>query len=310
MSSDKISIVIPVYRSESSLPILVSRLITVSKEMRRDFEIVLVDDHSPDNSWEVLKKLKNGYGKSLKIVRLLTNHGQHNAILCGFNLSTGQIVVTMDDDLQNPPEEIPKLVNAIESGYDLAIGDYDSKKHSYARNSSGRLVDWIQRKIFNLPKGFQLTSFRAATRAVIESVCRMGGVFPYITAMLFSNASRYTNVKVRHDVRQFGKSNYTIKRGLRLAANLILSYSSYPLYFVSLLCAMSFLFSAGYGFFVLLKILIYGSSVPGWASIMIALSFFNALTLLSCLIIILYISRINQQITRTRVSYSIAELHE
>lgn len=106
----KISVVIPVYRSEISLEILAERLMSVFKRMGRNHEIIFIDDCSPDNSWRVLKRIKEIYKNKVKIVRLLVNGGQHNAILCGFSLVTGDVIVTMDDDLQNPPEEIPKLV--------------------------------------------------------------------------------------------------------------------------------------------------------------------------------------------------------
>src|SRR5437867_3422015 len=142
-----ISVVIPVYRSSESLPILIPRLVAEFKRMNKKGEIVLVDDASPDNSWAVLKELKNVHGKALKIARLLTNKGQHNALLCGLSLAKGNVIVTMDDDLQNPPEEIPRLLAGIEQGYDLVIGAYDSKKHSPLRNAGGNFIDWIIRRL-------------------------------------------------------------------------------------------------------------------------------------------------------------------
>jgi polyisoprenyl-phosphate glycosyltransferase len=310
ISNGKISVVIPVYKSEASLETLVSRLLVVLEELGRNFEIILVDDCSPDNSWEVLKKLKKELGKALKIVNLLTNSGQHNAILCGFSLSTGDIIVTMDDDLQNSPEEIPKFVKAIDQGYDLAIGAYDAKKHAGIRNASSSLIDWLIRRIFNLPQDFQLTSFRASKRVVIDNVCRMSGVFPYVTCMLLSHTSKYTNVSIRREPRLSGKSNYNLKRSLGLAANLIINYSPYPLYIVGALCFFAFLFSIGYGTITLYRALVHGTSVPGWTSTVVIIAFFNAVTLLCLFIFGVYISRINQQLTRSRVSYTINELYD
>jgi polyisoprenyl-phosphate glycosyltransferase len=306
----EISVVVPVYRSERSLRILVSRLAEVFIKMNRSCEIVFVDDASPDNSWQVLKDLKNEYGQMLKIAKLLTNRGQHNATLCGFSLATGDIVIIMDDDLQNPPEEIPKLVEAVEKGYDLVIASYDEKKHSAARNMGGAFIDWIIKRIFGLPRQFQLTSFRAVKRIVAASSLQMSAAFPYITCMLLSNASTYTNVPTRHDPRQFGKSNYTIKRSLLLALNLIVSYSSYPLILVGLLCLLAFAVSILLGARAVYNTLVYGVSVPGWASTVVIVAFFNALILLCMSIFGLYLLRINQQITRTRVSYTVSELHE
>lgn len=306
----KISVVIPVYRSEQSLRILVPRLVSVFKSMGRPVEIVLVDDASPDGSWTVLRKLKEEFGDTLKIARLLKNRGQHNAILCGLSLSTAEYIITMDDDLQNPPEEIPKLVDALGRGYDLVIGAYDSKKHAALRNLGGRLIDWTIRRVFGLPSGFQLTSFRAVRRIVAESALQMSGVFPYITCMLLSNASNYANVAVRHEPRQFGRSNYRMRQSLILAANLIFSYSAYPLYFIGLLCLIAFMLSMLIGIRAIYNTLAYGAAVPGWASTVVIVSFFNGLILLCMSIFGLYLLRLHQQITRTRVSYTISELYE
>ncbi len=306
----KISVVIPVYRSEQSLGTLVARITRVFEEMGRPVEIVLVDDASPDNSWKILKELKQDHEGILKIVRLLTNRGQHNAILCGMSLSTADYVVTMDDDLQNPPEEIPRLIKALEQGYDLVIGAYESKKHAAFRNLGGRLIDWIIRRIFGLPGEFQLTSFRAVKRVVVQRVLQMSAVFPYITCMLLSNASNYVNVPVRHEPRRFGHSNYRMKQSLYLAANLIFSYSAYPLYFIGVLCLIAFLLSVVIGVRAIYNTLVYGAAVPGWASTIVIVSFFNGLLMLCLSIFGLYLLRMHQQITRTRVSYTISELYE
>lgn len=309
-SNNKISIVIPVFRSAESLEPLVIRLINVLKEMVRDYEIVFVDDCSPDNSWSVLKMLKEKHGEKLKIARLLVNSGQHNAILCGFTLATGDVVVTMDDDLQNPPEEISKLIEGVDQGFDLVIGAYDSKKHTAARNIAGKMFDQLQKWIFGLPNDFQLTSFRATKKAVVKSTCQMGGVFPYITAMLLSNSATYKNVSVKHDLRPFGNSNYTIKRSFLLAANLIFSYSPYPLYFVAFLCLLAFFISIILGINTAYSALVYGTSVPGWASTVVIVAFFNAFIMLCLVIFGVYMSRISQQITRARQPYTISELYE
>lgn len=306
----KISVVIPVYCSQKSLEILVSRLVAVLSELAQDYEIILVDDCSLDNSWEVMKQLKQQHEEFLKIVRLQVNNGQHNAILCGFSMVTGDIVITMDDDLQNPPEEIPNLVEALEEGYDLVIGAYDSKKHSTGRNLGGRMIDWILRCIFRLPARFQLTSFRAIRGSVVTHVNGMRGAFPYITSMLFANVSKYKNVFVRHDPRKFGASNYNLKKSLLLSMNLIFSYSPYPIYLIAVMCMFAFLFALGFGSWTIWKILQFGISVPGWASTVVIMTFFNGLILLCMLIFGIYISRLHQQTTRMRTRYKIAEIHE
>jgi len=302
-----VSIVIPCYRSAASLEELVARLLKVSADLRRDFEIILVDDRSPDETWAVAQRLKAEHGAPLKIVRLLKNSGQHNALLCGLHVASGEIVVTMDDDLQNPPEEIPKLIAALETGYDLAIGAYERKEHPAARNFGGELIDRLLRGIFKLPAEFQLTSFRAVRRVVVENACRMSGVFPYLTAMLLSHTSNPVNVPVRHEPRRHGRSGYTLRRSFSLAANLILNYSSWPLYLVGALCLAAFCFSLGFGAWVLIRALLHDTSVPGWASTVVIISFFNALTLLCLYVFGLYLSRLNLQLTRTATHFTISE---
>lgn len=310
MPRDTVSVVIPVYNSEISLPLLLSRLVAVLEGMDRGFEIIMVDDCSQDNSWEVLKDLKRRYGSVVKIARLLQNSGQHNAVLCGFTLASGNTIITMDDDLQNPPEEIPKLVAAIEQGYDLVIAAYDSKKRSAFRNAGGRLVDNALRSIFGLPGDFQLTSFRGARDIVVRNACQMGGSFPYVTAMLLSSASRYVNVPVRHDPRPFGRSNYTLKRSALLAANLIVSYSPYPLYLIVGLTTVALLISIVFGLVTVYRALFHGISVPGWASTIAIVSFFNAITLFCLTIFGVYLSRISQQLTKSKQPFTVRELHE
>jgi len=305
---ETISIVIPAYKSRESLPLLVQRLEAVLDQPGQSFEIIIVDDASPDDTWEIAKRIKEQCPR-VKIVRLLRNSGQHNALLCGFSIARGTIVVTMDDDLQNPPEEVPKLVAAIENGYDLAIGAYDWKQHSTGRNWGGRLIDNVQKRIFSLPAGFQLTSFRAVRKVVVDNVVSMGVAFPYVTSMLLSHTSRYVNVPVHHEPRRFGRSNYNMRRSLRLAFNLLLNYSSYPLYTVVALCLGAFGFSVLISGWVVWKSL-HGGTLPGWASTVLAISFFNGLILLALVILGLYLSRLNQQITRSRVGFTIGELRE
>jgi glycosyltransferase involved in cell wall biosynthesis len=285
-----ISIVIPAYNSELTLPDLIRRLDTVLSGMNRDFEVIVVNDASPDGTWEALKKLNSEYD-FLKIIRLMKNSGQHKAILCGFSQAQGDIVVTMDDDLQNPPEDVPKLIAAVDGGLDLAIGSYESKQHSSSRNFFGSIIDFTQRRIFSLPSNFKLTSFRAVRRSVIDNVLQMSSVYPYVTSMLLANAGRIGNVPVEHHQRNIGKSNYTIKRSVSLALNLWLNYSSYPLYFVATICMASFLFAVIFSSYVIWQAMT-SLTTSGWASTIVIVAFFNALVLLCLVIHSIYLSRL------------------
>jgi len=304
-----ISIVIPVYNSSKSLPELLERLHATLEEEDK-FEIILVDDASIDDSWTILEGLKASRFPALRLVQLSKNAGQHNALLCGFSLAKGEIVVTMDDDLQNPPEEVPKLLAKAREGFDLVVGAYDSKEHSRSRNSAGQIVDQTIRWIYRLPRGFQLTSFRAIRSTVIRNVCQMNGVYPYITTMILSHASSYANVAVRHESRRYGRSNYTLKRCLLLVVNLLLNYSSIPVYFVSLLSLLFLCISGGFGVLVVIRTLLQGSSVPGWTTLVGLISLLQSVTLFCLFICTFYLSRINQQLSRSKVSFTISRISD
>jgi glycosyltransferase involved in cell wall biosynthesis len=302
--TQKISVVVPAYKSALTLPALVAALETTLTEMGHPFEIIIIDDCSPDDTWAVLLELAQN-NQGLKIIRLARNGGQHKALLCGFGHVTGDIVVTMDDDLQNPPQEIPKLIEPLFRGYDLAIGSYVNKNHSAFKNLSGAFVDFTQRRIFNLPPKFKLTSFRAIRRFVIDNVNKMGNFYPYITSMLLYNTNRYINVEVEHHRRLTGKSNYNLKRSLALTLNLWLNYSFYPLYFVVSLCVLSLFLGLGFAVSVVWQALT-SATTSGWASLIVTISFFNSLVLLALVVHSVYLSRL----THNNSSFFISEKSE
>ena len=303
-----ISIVIPVYNSARCLEELTQRLETTLTDLGGNYELIFVDDGSADDSWQELRRLAASRDSRMKVARSAVNRGQHNAILCGFSLAGGDVVVTLDDDLQHPPEEIPRLLETLGQGYDLVIGAYADKRHSRSRNLGGAVVDGIQRRIFSLPKGFQLTSFRAVRRSVVEHALQMAGAYPFVSAMLLTNSARRANVAVEHHERTAGSSSYTLLGGLRLALNLLLGYSSYPVVFVAALCGLGFLFSSSLAFVTFWRAWSVGTGVPGWASTVVILTFFNSLMLLCLLIFGLYLSRISRQLAGTRSSFRIDEV--
>ena len=309
-SNRSVSIVIPVYRSSVILPELIDRLLRVMETRSCPFEVILVDDASPDDSWQTLQELKQRHPQALKIVRLARNVGQHGALLCGLGIARYDVIVTMDDDLQHLPEDVPRLLNRTEEGFDLVIAAYDEKQHAALRNRAGGMVDGLLRCLFRLPGDFQLTSFRAVDRIVVREAGHMGGGDSYMTAMLLTHASRPTNVAVTHNARKCGESNYTWRRSFSLAANLIFSYSNLPLYAVAGLCVVAFLFAVAYGLYVLIQALTSQVGVPGWASTIVVLSFLNALILASLVIFGVYLSRLNAQVSRSRVPYSVREIND
>lgn len=306
----KVSVTIPVYNAEATIEEVVSRLLAESTAAGYDIEIICVDDRSRDGSWAKLRALKERHSESLRIVRLARNAGQHNALLCAIGLASGDTIITMDDDLQHPPEEITKLVRAVEGGTDLVIGAYDRKQHVAARNAGGSLIDSVLRMIFRLDRGLQLTSFRAFSRRLARCAVDSSSAYPYITALLLSHASSVANEAVRHEPRRHGTSNYNFLRSARLALNLLLLYSSIPATIISSLCAIVFLGLVGYGSFVFYGTISHGSSVPGWTSTILAVTFLNGLVLLGLAVLTFYISRIYLQISGLRSTFSIERDNE
>ena len=224
--------VIPVYRSAGTLRELVRRLRAVLDAGQRSYEIVFVDDSSPDDSWKVLVDLQRENADRVVLVQLMRNFGQHNALMCGFRHSRGRFMVTMDDDLQNPPEEIPRLLSAIEtSGNDLVYGVPDLKKHHALRNAGSALVTAFYRCIFRTT--VQPTSFRVMRRELVDAILPYALNYTYIDGLLAWNTQRVGELAVEHNPRAVGRSGYTLGKLLLLAFNLFANFSLLPLQVVS-----------------------------------------------------------------------------
>ncbi len=290
------SVVVPVYNSETSLGELCQRISDVFRKMEESYEIILVDDSSADNSWQIMKGLKKN-DKNIKIIQLMRNFGQHNAVICGFHQVTGKYVITMDDDLQNPPEEIPTLINKIKEGYDVVIGAQEVKQDSFFKNLSSFFIRYLNTKIFNKPKDLKLSSFRIMTRAVVDETKILKTPYPYISGMILSLTRNLTNVTVRHDKRKYGSSTYNLAKLISLAFNLIVNYSSLPLKFLTFIGIIVSAASFCIGLYFILKKLIVGIPVPGWTSVVFLLSFFNGLLLIILSIMGEYLARIINEVS-------------
>lgn len=309
VSPRTVSVVVPTYCSEEFIDGFVERVVAVFADLEEDLDLILVNDASPDGTWSRLCALKERYPTQIQIICLLKNSGQHNAILCGLHYANGDVTVTMDDDLQHPPEEIPKLIKALDEGVDLVIAASEEKQHAKYRNLAGEMIDGIIRHVYKLPKTLQLTSFRAVRGSVVSVARRSANPYPYITCILLDQAARVSNVWVRHDERPFGTTSYSLTRSLRLAANLLFSYSSVPLYLTLASSGLAILLSfvmLGWVFFQLVSAEI---AVPGWASVMLVMTLFSALILASLLVLGIYVARIHHQLSGRRVPYTVEHEH-
>lgn len=308
MSNPEFSIVIPVYNASKVLGELCDRITMVFDHyIKKSFEIILVNDFSKDNSWETMC-LINQKDSRVKIVNLAKNVGQHNTILCGLNLSRGDLIITMDDDLQHPPEEIPKLILAIVENPDVDVvcGEYDSKKHSLLRNLGTKTMNHISAKIFNRDPSIKLTSFRIIKRKTAQHIAEINVTNPRIGQLIMYVTQNIINTKVNHDERKYGRSGYSFARLSRDFVLNIVNTSALPLKFVSYIGVFSSILSFIYGFYLVFKYLFLGSSVQGWTSTVVIMVFFFGLVLLSLGIIGEYLIRILME-TKKIPNYIIKE---
>jgi undecaprenyl-phosphate 4-deoxy-4-formamido-L-arabinose transferase len=297
MSNVQLSVVIPVYRSERTLPRLVERLFAVLGQLGMSYEIVLVEDGSPDRSWDVLADLQAQHPDRVVAVQLMRNYGQHNALMCGFRRSRGNFVVTMDDDLQNPPEEIPKLLVAIDKHrLDLVYGSYGAKEHRGWRNLGSLLVNLFYRKVFK--SRVTVTSFRVIRRQLLEAIFPYDLNFTFVDGLLAWNTQRVGEVPVDHHPRAEGRSGYSLGKLILLSLNLFTNFSLLPLQAVSLFG----LFVSGCGFvaglYYLVQYCLSRIVVPGYASTIIAVLVLGGIQLMALGVMGEYIGRLHLNVNR------------
>ena len=287
-----LSIVIPVYRSAATLRLLVERIRRVMDDQRLEYEVILVDDGSPDASWQVIAELHREDPQHITGVQLMRNYGQHNALMCGLRHSQGRYIATMDDDLQNPPEELPRLYQHLQKAdLDLVYGSYADKKHVAWRN----LGSWIVNTFYGLTfrTGVTVTSFRMFTRPLAQSVFTYGLNFTFLDGLLAWNTQRIGEVPVEHHPRRVGRSGYSLGRLVVLALNLVTNFSLLPLQAFSLAgLVLSGIGMLG-GLYYLVLHLLAAIEVPGYASIIVALLTLGGFQLLGLGVLGEYIGRVH-----------------
>jgi glycosyltransferase involved in cell wall biosynthesis len=291
-----LSVVIPVFNSAGVIAETVARTCTALEALGGGFEIILVNDGSRDDSWQVIAGLARLDGR-LTAIDLLKNSGQHAANLCGFRAARGEWVVTMDDDLQNPPEEIAKLLDKAGEGYDLVLGEFARKQHASYRRLGSRLVRAINHRIFGQEKDLVLSNFRLIRRDVVDRICAYRGPYPYVPGLCLMYSRRRANTLVEHHARAVGQSNYDWKRILKLVAAILFNYSSFPLRVVAGFGGLIALGSFLLGTYYLAEGLFSRSAVPGWTTLVVLLSFFNGIVMIMLAMLGEYVVRIINQIS-------------
>jgi len=259
-----LSVVIPVFRSQTLLPKLVRRLEPVLKNTASRYEVIFIDDGSPDDSWKVVKALSEKHDW-IRGISLMSNFGQHNALLCGIREATCDFVVTMDDDLQHPPEEIPKLINALTPDCDVVYGLSDEPEHHAWRNLSSKLTKLLLRAAFRIHGVQNVGAFRAFRTSVRDSASRHHGPYINIDVLLTWSTRRISSVRVNHDPRPSGSSNYNFLKLVRHAFNMITGYSAAPLRIASVVGFVFTFFGIGVLIYVVIRYFIHGVVVEGFA---------------------------------------------
>lgn len=298
-----LSVVIPVYRSATSLESLATRLEASLRELSTEFEVILVNDGSPDESWSIIQSLC-ATRPWIKGINLSRNYGQHNALLCGIHAAQNDIVVTMDDDLQNPPEEIGKLIGALGEDFDVVYGTPAREQHGLFRNLASRVTKMVLQSAMGAETASRISAFRAFRTKLREAFGPNHGPFVNIDVLLTWGSTRFSSVSVRHDARAAGESNYTLRMLLKHALNMLTGFSVLPLQFASLTGFAFTLMGVLVLAYVVGRYLIEGTTVAGFPFLASVIAIFSGAQLFSLGILGEYLARIHFR-TMGRPPYSI-----
>ncbi len=303
--ADGITAVIPVHRSEATLPLLLPRLTAALEGAVRAHEIILVDDGSPDRSWSIITAAAQGDSR-IRGIRLMRNFGQHNALLVGIRAARHRLIVTLDDDLQNPPEEIPRLVERLTDDVDVVYGAPASEQHSVWRSAASRVTKYALEEAMGAPAARSVSAFRIFRTELRSAFDRFQSPDISIDVLLTWATTRFAAVSVRQERRGGGRSNYTFGRLLHHALNMMTGFTTRPLRIASMI---GFLFTF-FGFVVvavvLVRYLIAGDAVPGFPFLASIVAIFSGVQLLILGIMGEYMARMHFRLLE-RPSYVIAE---
>ena len=298
------SVVIPVFNEESNLRILYDRLSGVMQGLGKTYEIIYVDDGSTDDSFQVLCDL-HSQDNHVKVIRLTRNFGQHPAVMAGFNIAVGEIVITIDADLQNPPEEIPKLIGKLNEGYDIVFGVFLKRKHSAFRRAGSKFAKWVLSRIVPV-ETTNLSGFRALRSYTIDQLKLLNEKGKFLDGLLCWMGYKVGTVEVTHGERHSGKTKYTQLKLIRLWLDLVISFSDLPLKFAMLLGAVFGIIGLIMAVVYFIYYFMYGFTVPGFTTTIILITVFAGVQLLCLGIIGEYIGRMNLQIKK-RPDYIVRE---
>jgi glycosyltransferase involved in cell wall biosynthesis len=288
------SVIIPVFNEEGNLKPLYARLSRVIRTLKKPYEIIFVDDGSSDRSFQILKDIHDK-DKRVKIIRFTRNFGQHPAIMAGFNTAMGDIIITMDADLQNPPEEIPKLIGKLDEGCEVVFGVFQERKHSFFRRAGSRFAKWGLARI--LPGGTaDLSGFRALRSYTVDQLKFLNEKSKFLDGLLCWMGYKVGTVSVEHEERHLGKTKYSPFKLIGLWLDMVVALTELPLKIATF--GGMFLGIVGFvlALFYFIRYLVYGFDVPGFATIVILITFFSGVQLFALGILGEYVGRMNKEV--------------
>jgi glycosyltransferase involved in cell wall biosynthesis len=300
-----VSVVIPVYNAALNLPDLTTRLADVLSTLTTDYEVIFVDDGSRDASWDVMTQLAADF-PWVRGIHLMRNYGQHNALLCGIRAARFDVIVTMDDDLQNPPEEIPRLLARLDEGYDVVYGTPQQEQHGLWRNLASRITKLALQSAMGVETARNVSAFRAFRTQVRAAFTQYSGPFVSIDVLLTWGTTRFAAIPVQHAPRQAGVSGYSFARLVTHAINMATGFSTVPLQLASWIGFAFTLFGVGVLVYVVGRVLIQGSVVPGFPFLASVIAIFSGVQLFMIGIFGEYLARMHFRIM-DRPAYTVRE---
>ncbi len=287
-----LSIVVPVYNSEATLPLLVDRIRAELLGPYSPMELILVNDASVDRSWETIESLQAQY-PWVRGINLMRNFGQHNALLCGIRAARYLLTVTMDDDLQNPPEEIPRLVAKIGEGFDVVYGTPQREAHGLLRDAASIVTKFALQRAMGAETARDVSAFRCFRTGIRKAFSDYHGAYVSIDVLLTWGTKRFAAIPCRNDRRSIGTSNYTVGKLLIHAMNMITGFSTLPLQVASLIGFGFMLFGIAVLMYVIGRFLVQGAVVPGFAFLASIIAVFSGTQLFALGVIGEYLARMH-----------------
>lgn len=291
-SKPVLSIVVPVYNGAATLRDLCARVDAAMRAAGVRYEMVLVNDGSPDTSWREIVRLSEQWPE-VRGIDLMRNFGQHNALLCGIRAARGTTIATIDDDLQNPPEEIPRLLAHLETGFDVVYGTPEREQHGFLRDMASRVTKIALQNAMGAETARNVSTFRVFRARLRDAFASYQSPFVSIDVLLTWGTSKFSALRVRHEPRRVGASNYTVRKLITHALNMMTGFTTLPLQVASILGFVMTIFGGFVLVFVIARYYIDGGSVPGFPFLASVIAIFSGAQLFSLGIIGEYLARMH-----------------